>query len=337
MSIDSLRTRLNYYGKDPEDRLVKDKRRSLDKALLYSYQGMTISLLDREDPTKFTRDFRCLLNPNKLNLDYDNKILSIPYEEIQLNAPRVGKTSEGQVDTLIKNGDVFYCKETDTYWIVYMQHLEERAYFRAEVRLCEKVIEIDGIPYHVYFRGPIEQLISWHIKKGDIWNDLNYSGLLFITKNEQTKKYFHRFASIEIDSQKWEVQVVNEDSGDGIIKMTIKEDYNNTIEKESEKYKKEQERIKEEAEKQITPPQAYITGPKEIKPYDRVTFEVHGMPFDQNAVWKLSNKKATIISVGDYTMTMEVLTGRQGEIVVSYIYGPDEDDKIDYLVKIKSL
>jgi hypothetical protein len=35
------------------------------------------------------------------------------------------------------------------------------------------------------------------------------------------------------------VQVVNEDSGDGIIKMTIKEDYNNTIEKESEKYKKE--------------------------------------------------------------------------------------------------
>ena len=305
MSIDSLRTRLNYYGKDPEDRLVKDKRRSLDKALLYSYQGMTISLLDREDPTKFTRDFRCLLNPNKLNLDYDNKILSIPYEEIQLNAPRVGKTSEGQVDTLIKNGDVFYCKETNTYWIVYMQHLEERAYFRAEVRLCEKTIEIDGIPYHVYFRGPIEQLISWHIKKGDIWNDLNYSGLLFITNNEQTEKYFHR--------------------------------YNNTIEKESEKYKKEQERIKEEAEKQITPPQAYITGPKEIKPYDRVTFEVHGMPFDQNAVWKLSNKKATIISVGDYTMTMEVLTGRQGEIVVSYIYGPDEDDKIDYLVKIKSL
>jgi hypothetical protein len=37
MSIDNLKTRLNYYGKNAEDRLVKDKRRSLDKALLYSY------------------------------------------------------------------------------------------------------------------------------------------------------------------------------------------------------------------------------------------------------------------------------------------------------------
>ena len=73
---------------------------------------MTISLLDRDDPTKFTRDFRALINPNKLNLDYDNKILSIPYKDIQLNAPKVGKRSEGEVETLIKSGDVFYCKET---------------------------------------------------------------------------------------------------------------------------------------------------------------------------------------------------------------------------------
>ena len=61
MSIENLRARMNYYGENAEDRLIKDKRRSLDKALLYSYQGMTISLLDREDPTKFNRDFRALL------------------------------------------------------------------------------------------------------------------------------------------------------------------------------------------------------------------------------------------------------------------------------------
>ena len=97
MSIDNLRTRLNYYGVNAEDRLIKDKRRSLNKALLYSYQGITISLLDRDDPTKFTRDFRALLNPNKDNLTYDDKILSIPYDDIQLNKERVGKTLEGRV------------------------------------------------------------------------------------------------------------------------------------------------------------------------------------------------------------------------------------------------
>lgn len=337
MSVDNLRKRLNYYGKDPEDRLVKDKRRSIDKVLIYSYQGVTISLLDRDDPTKFTRDFRALLNPNKLNPDYDNKILSIPYKEVQLNASRVGKTSEGQAETLIKCGDVFYCQESDTYWIVYMQHLEERAYFRAEVRLCEEVVEVEGVPYHVYWRGPIEQMIAWHTKRGDIWNDPNYSALMFITKNEQTEAYFHRFATIEVDGQKWEVQVVNRDSGDGILKIALKEDYNNSIEKENEKIKKEEEQRKQEEAKQQIQPTAYITGPAAVKPYERAIYEVHGLPYNKDAIWKLSNKKATILSVDDFTMTMEIITGRQGEIVVSYIYGPDEDDKIDYLVKINSL
>lgn len=337
MSIDNLKTRLNYYGKDAEDRLVKDKKRSLDKALLYSYQGMTISLLDRDDPTKFTRDFRALINPNKLNLDYDNKILSIPYKDIQLNAERVGKRSEGEVETLIKCGDVFYCKENGTYWIIYMQHLEERAYFRAEIRLCEKVIEVDGVPYHVYFRGPIEQVIAWHTKKGDIWNDPNYSGVLFITKNEQTDAYFHRFSTIEIDGQKWEVQVRNEDGGDGIIKLAIKETYNNTLEKENEKLKKEQEAEAKKLAEEVTPPQAYIEGPQEVKPYEKATYKICGMPYQQDAVWKLNNKKATILSVDDYTVTIEIITGRQGDIELSYIYGENDDDKVTYQIHVKSL
>lgn len=328
---------MNYYGENAEDRLIKDKRRSLDKALLYSYQGMTISLLDREDPTKFNRDFRALLNPNKLNLNYDNKILSIPYREIQLNKPRVGKTSEGQVDTCIKAGDVFYCQESDTYWIVYMQFLEERAYFRAEVRLCEKIVEVDGTPYHVYFRGPIEQQIEWAVKKGDIWNNLNYTGLMFITKNEQTTTFFHRFTKFEVDGNMWEVQVVNADGGDGILQINFKEAYNNTIEKENEQYQAEKEKEAVEKAKEQEPLQAYISGPAEVKPYDRVTYTINNMPYQEDAVWKLSNKKATILSVGDFTMTMEIITGKQGEIVLSYIYGSNDDDKIDYLVKIKSL
>lgn len=337
MSIDNLRARLNYYGKDPEDRIIKDKRRSLDKALIYSYQGVTISLVNKDDPTKFDRDFRALLNSNKLNLDYDNKILSIPYKDIQLNAPKVGKTLEGRVATEIVPGSVFYWKETNTFWIVYMQYLSERAYFRAEVRLCEKTVDIDGKSYHVYFRGPIEQQISWHTKKGDIWNDPNYTAVMFITKNEQTDAYFHRFSTIEIDGQKWEVQVRNGDSGDGIIKLALKETYNNTLEKESEQLKKEQAEAEKENAKQTPQPEARIIGPKEVKPYDIVRYEVQGLPYEKNALWEINNKKATIRSVGDFDVILEIITGRQGEIELSYRYGLNEEDKLTYLIQVQTL
>lgn len=337
MSIDNLKTRLSYYGKNAEDRLVKDKRRSLDKALLYSYQGMTISLIDREDPTKFVRDFRCLLNPNKLNPEYDTKILSIPYSEIQLNKPRVGKTSEGIIDTGIKAGDVFYCKETDTYWIIYLQHLEERAYFRADVRLCEKTVEIDKNKYHVYWKGPIEASIAWQLKKGDIWNNLNYSAVMFITKNEQTEAYFHRFAKIEVDNQMWEVAAVNGDSGDGIIKVALTETYNNTIEKENKQYQEELKEAEDAQRAESEPPLAYIDGPNIVHPYDKVTYSIVNMPYDQEAYWQVNNKKANLLSIGDYEITMEITTGRSGEIILSYIFGAEKADRIDKLIRIESL
>jgi hypothetical protein len=58
--------------------------RTLKKALLYSYQAATIILQDG-------KEFRCLINPDKNIPDYDNKILSIPYKDICLNAPMIGK------------------------------------------------------------------------------------------------------------------------------------------------------------------------------------------------------------------------------------------------------
>ena len=77
--LDNLNIRLNYMGgKKAEDRMITDKLRTLKKALLYSYQAATAVLEDG-------REFRCLINPDKLKNDYDNKILSIPYYDICLN------------------------------------------------------------------------------------------------------------------------------------------------------------------------------------------------------------------------------------------------------------
>ena len=61
----------------------------MKKALLYSYQAATATLADG-------REFRCLINPDKTKPAYDNKIISIPYKDVCLNKPRVGKTTEGE-------------------------------------------------------------------------------------------------------------------------------------------------------------------------------------------------------------------------------------------------
>ena len=79
MSINNMKNRINYHGGPTQiERMNEDKLRSLKKALLYSYQAATAILSGG-------REFKCLINPNKLSLDLDNKIISIPFKDICLN------------------------------------------------------------------------------------------------------------------------------------------------------------------------------------------------------------------------------------------------------------
>ena len=62
--LDNMQTRINYSGgKRQVDRMNENKLKSLKKALLYSYQSATALLADR-------REFRCLINPDKLKNEY---------------------------------------------------------------------------------------------------------------------------------------------------------------------------------------------------------------------------------------------------------------------------
>ena len=126
MSLELLNKRLKYYGGNQQQRFINDKERTLKKALLYSYQAATAVLSNNQE-------FRCLINPDKNKPAYDNKILSIPYKDICLNAPRMGKTSEGIVNIDIKTGDVFTWKETNSHWLVFLRYLTEKAYFLSEI------------------------------------------------------------------------------------------------------------------------------------------------------------------------------------------------------------
>lgn len=106
--LKNLQIRLGYRGGNQEERMRKDKLGAFRKALLYSYQAETAILSDG-------REFRCLINPNKLSMELDDKMLSIPFEDICLNKRVdenvvVDKTSKGMEAIGVKSGDVITWK-----------------------------------------------------------------------------------------------------------------------------------------------------------------------------------------------------------------------------------
>jgi hypothetical protein len=334
--LDKLRTRLNYQGgASAEGRFVKDKLNSLKKSLLYSYQAEDMIMPDG-------RIFRGLINNDKLDTDYDKKILSMPFEDICIGQvirdPDTGeyteefikpyqKTTEGIISTGIKTGEVLEWKRTGTFWLVYLQHLEEEAYFRGSICQCTGEVDIDGTKYKVYLRGPAETELQWNQKNNTSWNDINYSLVMYITKDETTLNYFHRFTKVKItdetdNTDNWEVVVVNPYFGDGIIEVCLNEYFNNEMEDAME-----QESPQEQPDKDSI----YISGDAIVQPYDIVSYEINNA---EGGRWEVSNKKAKIIDSNDTTVTLEIVTGKSGEFELSYII----DEEIYALpVTIKSL
>lgn len=312
---ETLNIRLNYYGgKKADNRMVNDKLRTLKKALLYSYQAETAILEDG-------REFRCLINPDKLKNDYDNKIISIPFYDICLNKEFTGEpTSMVEEPVNMKVGDVFMWKETETYWLVYLRHLEEEAYFRAEIRQCSSVVTIGDKKYRAYVRGPIETKIKWHINSDLVWNDLNYTKVVYLPENEDTKK-LGRHDIILVDDLPYEIQAVNKDTAsDGIMILNLKEHYKNTVEDEMNKIEEPQKELVSE-----------IIGPSEVYPFDIKTYKTDTF----GGEWKISNpKKARIIKQSDTEIKVEFITSRSGQVDIIYtLYGED----YIFPVTIKSL
>lgn len=312
---ETLNIRLNYYGgKKADNRMVNDKLRTLKKALLYSYQAETAILEDG-------REFRCLINPDKLKNDYDNKIISIPFYDICLNKEFTGEpTSMAEEPVDMKVGDVFMWKETETYWLVYLRHLEEEAYFRAEIRQCSSVVAIGDKKYRAYVRGPVETKIKWHVNSDLVWNDLNYTKVAYLPENEDTKK-LGRHDIILVDDLPYEIQAVNKDTAsDGIMILNLKEYYKNTIEDEMNKIEEPQKELVSE-----------IIGPSEVYPFDIETYKTDTF----GGEWKISNpKKARIIKQSDTEIKVEFTTSRSGQVDIIYtLYGED----YIFPVTIKSL
>lgn len=308
--LNNLNKRLKYAGGNQEGRFIQDKLKSLKKALLYSYQAATAVLEDG-------REFRCLINPDKTKNDYDQKILSIPFEDICLNAPQEGTTTQGIVPIGLKSGDVITWKENNTKWLIYLRFLEEDAYFRADIRRCKEVLEIDGTEYPIYIRGPVETTIKWLQKKDVSWNALNYSLEIYITKNEQTLDFFHRFTEVKIGEKQWEVKAIDTYGGDGIIQVLLGETFTNTIKDELYEEKKPTD------QSDIDIP--FIKGLDVVKPYDTVTYSIQNLDV-ANGIWKIDNSKIKIIEQSSEQIIVDIMTGKSGSFNIFY-----EQEGIDTL------
>ena len=302
--LENMRTRINYVGgKNQQGRMNCDKAATLRKASLYSYQAATAVLSDN-------REFRCLINPDKLKNDYDDKIISIPFEDICLNSKRLGKTNINRQVIGMKAGDVFEWKENNSYWIVYLQRLEETAYFRAEIRRCRYEIDINGKKYKVYTRGPIEQTIDYYKVGSGVFNRMNYTLMLTITKEEYTDDFFHRFTKIKFLGKNYEVQAIDGISTEGIIDIYLKEYFSNSILDEIQE---------EEKDTPIIDPlpegSPEILGDSEVYPYDVKEFTIKNLTDGQ---WAVNSNKVIILNKSESKVTIKITTGRSGKFILSY-------------------
>ena len=222
-ALNSMAMRLRSQGGTAQqDRMIHDKRWSLDHALKYSYQAGKVKLVGQNTIAQ------ALINPNKLKPDYDDKIISIGFEHG------------------FQPGDVFEWMNTGTKWLIYLQDLTELAYFRGDIRKCSyEVSWIDengeAQSTHLAIRGPVETDINFIQKNGISVDVPNHSLHILMPKNEHTLKYFRRYAKFYLKGLSrgdtpicWRVEGTDTISMPGILEITAVEYYANTTEDDIE-------------------------------------------------------------------------------------------------------
>ena len=209
--------RLNHQGGNlQQNRMIKDKRRSLDRALVYSYQGADVRKIDSTSDDYV----RALINPNKLKQDYDDKIISVGYEHH------------------FECGDIFEWKGTETYWLIYLQDLTELAYFRGDIRKCSHQInwEDENGKHSTYaaIRGPVETKINYIQKHGISVDTPNYSLNILLPKTADTLSYFQRYNKFYLANDElkvcWRIEAIDWLSMPGILEINAVEYYANEFE-----------------------------------------------------------------------------------------------------------
>lgn len=302
-ALDEMATRLNLHGGYfQQNREIRDKQRSLERALLYSYQGAWVKKLYNDDEHA-AEEKRVLINPNKVKQDYDEKTISAPFE-YEYAA-----------------GDVVEWVGTNTFWLIYLQELTELAYFRGHIRRCSYKIEWkDGFTYAAVV-GPSEKKISTGIKHDISIDTPNYSLTLLIPQTaeniRQFKRYSKFFLSNELDENKicWRVEAVDSITTPGIIEISASEYYYNkdTDDLENGIVDGLVEDIKNPNTEDV---EDAIIGPTFIKPRTTNNYKFNGRLI---ADWKIrTDLPIKVKKIDDYEIEVYWDSSYSGEFTINY-------------------
>ena len=301
---------LNYHGGYfQQNREIRDKQRSLQKALLYSYQGAFVKKYYPEsDKTHESDVVRALINPNKLKQDYDDKIISIGFEHE------------------FHTGDIFEWVDTNTYWLIYLQQTTEVAYFRGDIRKCRyKISWKDGNEIKSTFaavRGPVETKINYIQKHGVSIDTPNYSLSILMPLNDDTLKQFKRYSKFYLQNIAgeeqvcWRVEATDYISTPGILEVTAVEYYVNKDEDDIENgivgglIEEIQNPNTEEVEDAIV-------GETFIKPKTTNRYQFSGALLSD---WEVIGNKlpVQITKIDDYTIDLYWDSTYSGQFVLTY-------------------
>ena len=220
-----------------------------------------------------------------------------------------------------------------------MQYSQQTAYFRGEIRKADEEIEIITIDdegnetstiYRGWMTGPNETSILWNVKKGVVWNDLNYTKLLYITRDEDTLAFFQRFDRVMINGKPWEVQAYNENYSTsktkggqtGIIRVALKETYTSTDQMIKEINAADEVARQQQEEYDAVHTEARIEGPATVYPFDIKIYEAKN--FNESATWSISDPKLAMIkevSADGTQAAVEIITGKSNAKGFDLTYG----------------
>lgn len=301
-NLSNMRARLNFRGgAAQQDRMIKDKKRTLDRVVKYSYQGAKLKKINSNSL------FAGLINPNKLKPDYDDKIVSIDF------------------DAGFAPGTVFEWTNTGTTWLVYLQDLTELAYFKGDIRRCRYYIsweDENDVVHGTYaaIKGPAETRINYIQKSGISVDTPNLSLHLMMPQTKETLEYFKRYSKFylkgisEFDEQIcWRVEAKDSISMPGILEIVAVEYYANEIEDDIEAGV-----VGGLVASTIEPENngSEIEGETFIKPLNSYTFTYKGF---ENAEWKISNNVPIAIeSINGKTITVMWEDTYDGQFELSY-------------------
>ena len=309
-SLDLMQARLRARGGvAQQDRMIKDKRETLDRVVWYSYQGADVRKLDSETVE------RALINPNTVKQDYDDKTISIGYEHDY------------------KPGTIFEWVNTNTKWLIYLQDLTELAYFKGDIRKCNYKIKWKKgdqvLSTYAAVRGPVETKIN-STKANKTNMDLpSHTLQLMLPATPEVLEYFTRYNKFYLNPLKegdipvcWSIEATDTISTQGVLEVTASEDY---IDNQQDDVKEGLANIWVE-DLPVEPENPSIIGNVFIKPKKSYEYEYIGK---EKGIWSYDTRlPIDITTINDNKIVLTWKTTYTGEFVLQYL--DTEDKNIKY-------